>query len=141
MPPSLRHTLAICLLGVLSCGCIINRDISRNPSRYTDFLVGSVYQLKREVWITKESEATAYLSGTRPTAQKLEAGVRLQVTAIHYRSSPNFGRITHAYGKIIGENSVNQPLGLIWISKKDFKTGTTWVDPEYLELVTDETEN
>jgi hypothetical protein len=124
----------VCLLGVLSCGCIVNRDISKNPSRYTDFSVGSVYQLKREVWITK----TAYLSGTRPTAKKLEAGVRLQVTAIHYRSSPNFGRITHVYGKIIGENSVNQLLGLIWISKKDFKTGTTWLDPEYLELVTDE---
>jgi hypothetical protein len=51
--------LTICLLGVLSCGCIINRDISRNPSRYTDFLGGSVYQLKREVWIVNGADGVA----------------------------------------------------------------------------------
>jgi hypothetical protein len=137
MSPLLRHTFALFLLGVLSCGCIISRDISRNPSRYTDFSVGSVYQLKREVWITKKSDVPDYLSGTRPTAQKLEAGVRLQVTAIRYLSSPTFGRTTQVLAKIVGENGM-QPLELIWISKKDFKTGTTWIDPEYLELVTDE---
>jgi hypothetical protein len=130
----------ICLLGILSCGCIINRDISKNPSRYTDYSVGSVYQLKREVWITKKFDVPNYLSSTRPTAQKLEPGVRLQVIAIHYRSSPNFGRTTEVLSKIVGESGT-EPLELIWISKKDFKTGTTWLDPEYLELVTDETEN
>jgi hypothetical protein len=131
--------LAICLLGVLTCGCIIKRDISRNPPRYTDFSVGSVYQLKREVWIVNGSDAPPYLSGTIRSARRLEAGVRLQVTAIYYRSSPTFGRTTQVLGKIVGENAT-EPLEFTWISEQNLKTGMTWIDPEYLELVTDEQE-
>ncbi len=132
---------AICLLGVLCCGCIINRDISRNPSRYTDFSVRSVYQLKREVWIVNDSkDSPPYLSGNIRAARRLAAGVRLQVTAIRFRSSPTFGRTTQVLGKIVGESGT-EPLEFTWISKENLKTGTTWLDPEYLELVRDEPEN
>jgi hypothetical protein len=138
MSPLLRHTLALCLLGVLSCGCIVNRDISRNPSRYTDFSVGSVYQLKREVWIVNGVDGVAYLSGNLRSARKLEAGIRLHVTAIHYSSSPTFGRITDAYAKVVTGSEIGNEVMLTWISNENLKTGTTWIDPEYLELVTDE---
>jgi hypothetical protein len=138
MSPLLRHTLALCLLGILSCGCIINRDISRNPSRYTDFLVGETYRLKRDVSVM---ESTKSLMPIRvPSQVVLRAGTELRVTRIHYRRNPTIGRYTHVYAKVVGKSVVDEEVVLTWISNENLKTGTTWLDPEYLELVTDEPE-
>jgi hypothetical protein len=134
MPPSLRHTLAICLLGVLSCGCIINRDISRNPSRYTDFSVGEIYRLKRDVSVIENTKSLMPIERAH-SRLVLRAGTELRVTRILYHRNPTIGRYTHVYAKVVSGTEIDDEVMLTWISKKDFKTGTTWLDPEYLELV------
>jgi hypothetical protein len=137
MPPSLRHTLAICLLGVLSCGCIINRDISRNPSRYTDFSVGEIYRLKRDVLVMENTKSLMPIERAH-SRLVLRAGVELRVARIHYHRNPTIGRYTHVYAKVVSGSKINDEVKLDYISKESLKTGTTWLDPDYLELVRDE---
>jgi hypothetical protein len=134
MPPSLRHTLAICLLGVLSCGCIINRDISRNPSRYTDFSVGEIYRLKRDVAVMERTKSLMPIERAH-SRLVLRAGVELRVARIHYHRNLTIGRYTHVYAKVVTGSEIGDEVKLDYISKESLKTGTTWLDPEYLELV------
>jgi hypothetical protein len=129
----------VCLLGILSCGCIINRDISRNPSRYTDFSVGEIYRLKRDVAVRERTKSLMPIERVN-SPLVLRAGTELRVTRIRYHSSPTFGRLTKVYAKVVTGTEIDDEVMLTWISNENLKTGTTWLDPEYLELVTDEPE-
>jgi hypothetical protein len=124
-------------MGVLSCGCIINRDISRNPSLYTDFSVGEIYRLKRDVVVMENTKSLMPIERVKSQIV-FRVGTELRVTRIRYQSSPTFGRLTKVYANVVSGPDGSGEVVLTWISHEDLKTGTTWIDPEYLELVTDE---
>lgn len=124
------------LLLAMTCGCIVNKDISRNPSRYTDYSVGSIYRLKRDVLVTPNTDALMPTDRIR-FGTPVKIGTLLKVDRVVYRRNPTIGRITKIYANLIGEAYPHQ-VALTWISKPDLHTGITLIDPEFLELVVDD---
>jgi hypothetical protein len=101
------------------------------------FFGGEIYRLKRDVAVMERTKSLMPIERVN-SRLVLRAGVELRVTRIHYHRNPTIGRYTHVYAKVVSGSKIGDEVKLDYISKESLKTGTTWLDPEYLELVRDE---
>ncbi len=121
--------LAVCL-----SSCESTTDITKNPGRMTDFVVGQTYQLKKSVWLWHGSLMT--LRGKEPVDSEgsIPVGERVCVRQVVVFRSPEVGTTTEVYAEVLGGSRKGRTVSVTGISDV-LKTGYTKRDPSILEPV------
>ncbi len=146
LPPKIIVLLAV-VFGLVACSS--TKDITRNPTTMTDFVVGDVYRLKRAGFLLNDSSAIMPLGilGSSTNADEARHNLPLQVDAFVEPNtllrvqkivlSRNFmvGRLTDIYAEIIDGSLRGRVVNLRTISKDDWNTGYTALDSEQIERI------
>jgi hypothetical protein len=124
--------LASLLLAVVLCSCAT--DITRNPARMTDFIVGQVYSTKKPTFLLRGSLMTLREKEPAGSEGLVNLGARLVVLKVVVFRSPEVGTTTEVYAEVLTGEHKGITVSLTGVSES-LKTGYTRRMPEVLELV------
>ena len=136
-------------------GCKSTRDRTADADRYSDYLIGQVYEIRTYVFIHKFNRNDAKEigtleklgeSGTVADAQKfIEAeernvqviglvtpGQKLAIVRILENRSPTIGPVLHVYAKIKEGKFDGMIVDLSMLSRRDLERNRIMMNPEYL---------
>src|SRR6266567_7527189 len=136
-------------------GCISSKDVTRQATERTDYVIGGTYALEKPVFLHKYDKAD--LRET-PTLQKLGfsgtstnladfqqrdrnriqvaglmmPGDRVKIERLVEERSPTVGKILHVYAIVVAGESKDSIVDVTFVSKQDFHKSHIFRDSAYL---------
>ena len=123
--------IAICVI-MVACGC--QSDVTKNPTRWTDFAVGRVYELEKPVFILAGGLMTWRGQEPLDSEGKLIPGTKLLIKQAVVFRSPEIGTYTQVYAEVLDGEKKGRTVSVTHISEW-LQSGYTKRDPEMLKLV------
>ena len=129
----------------LVASCSSTRDVTKNASAMTDFIVGQTYKLKQPVFANAGKLKRLGQMGTPKTLQEirakrppfvqgvLEAGTPVTIRKVEAFRETMTGNVTDVFGEVLSGELRGKLVNVTWVSKQDLKTGYTKRDPATLE--------
>lgn len=127
------RSIFLSLLLVTAASCSSTSDITRNPAKMTDFVVGQIYELKKPVFLL---HGTIMDLDKKPVDSEgeLNPGTKLAVRQVVVQRSLEVGTYTDVFAEVLGGKQKGKIVNVGVISEV-LKTGYTKRDPTMLEPV------
>src|SRR5260221_360396 len=103
-------TFMVLLASGIMVSCSTTRDLTANPQRMTDFIVGQTYMLKEPAYLQRgvlarfnDKSLEARYRAARPSWVQaiLERGTLLKIRKVQVSRAPEMGTWTNVYGEIL----------------------------------------
>ena len=130
----LARSLFFGILAMCLSACESTTDITKNPARMTDFVVGETYQLKKPVWLSHGSLMTLRDREPSDSEGVLGSGERVRIRQVVVFRSPEVGTTTEVYAEVLTGSHKGMTVSVTVISDV-LKTGYTKRRPSMLGTV------
>jgi hypothetical protein len=131
--------LAVACVMLISCSSV--HDVTSNPARWTDFVVGQTYTLKQPVYqrngslgrfSDQRSEEAYRIKKPSGVDAVLDAGTPMVIRLVEVFRAPKVGKWTDVYAEVLAGTEKGELVNVSAISSRK-PSGATERDPTMLE--------
>jgi len=127
----MKH-FTLLLLPFFLFGC--TTDISKDPSRRTDYVVGATYELKKPAYLSGESLLNKKVRIAGNTEGVLTPSTKLVVRKVlYYHRNPETGPHTSVYAEVLTGEYAGHTVEISFLTGRPFEFVKQ--DPEIIERV------